>query len=114
MEVTEAGPNRALEIGHGVEQAIVGRPSPQQLIQQKIITDIGALPSGLVPPSPSLGYQRTPRMVDVLKDEFITEVGCGFAHTVALTKSGTLFVIKLTVYLTHPAFISLMHAGRCE
>ncbi len=58
---------------------IAARPNPEQLVQQKIITDIGDLPSGLEKKSEN---QTTPKLVHHLNH--VQSVSLGFAHSLAL------------------------------
>ncbi len=77
---------------------MAARPNPEQLVQQKIITDIGDLPSGL---EKKVENQLTPQKITAggIEKEKIIQVSLGFAHSFALDGLCTYFTKFFHIFL---------------
>lgn len=64
------------------------RPNPEQLVKQKIITDIGDLPGGLERKQEN---QLIPHIVEEFVGKKIQSVSLGFSHTLALDSEGIVY-----------------------
>jgi len=67
---------------------MLSRPNMNQLVQQKILTDIGDLPGGL---ERTQANQTTPAKVPIEHKTFV-QVAIGFAHTMVLDSEGVVHV----------------------